>query len=538
MDRSNGPSSGAAGAGRRGSAVTALDASGGRRVATDRARDGRRIGPAHPHGPWHDGRVTDQGERYDRIAEGYARWWAPVLAPAVGRAARRRRAAPRRRRRTCSTSGRAPVSSASAAVERWPDVSVVGIDASAEMRAMADAEADRRLTDGQRPRFSSVRGRRRPPAAGRRSVRRGASRRSSSSSSRTGRAPCARRAASCARMACSPTCRGSTASGSATSAPTRSSTRCSTSFDFDPAEGDDRQRRHPVGGARGERAAPRRVRGRHGPGRPPGAPVHGRWLHRLPHRVRRGIAVRRARARHCATTCSRTLRTRLLALSPEQMTMRARSCSRPAAGRADGAGHPAPRRSALAATPRRRPRRRPPRPPRPRQLRPRRPRRTDDDRLFLDARRLDLGDDLVAVGQQRHVGRDRRGRGRGWWCRSRPATRSSTRSTAAGDPAARGPGRTRSGGAACRPGASTAGDSPVATSGTSTVSSSVIRTRNRSTWSVRRLTGWTWTLETRTGRAFLPSTDRSTRAFGPMCRRSCSNSWASIEMLSESMPWP
>jgi hypothetical protein len=27
--------------------------------------------------------VTDQGERYDRIAAGYARWWAPVLAPAV-----------------------------------------------------------------------------------------------------------------------------------------------------------------------------------------------------------------------------------------------------------------------------------------------------------------------------------------------------------------------------------------------------------------------------------------------------------------------
>ena len=29
-----------------------------------------------------------------------------------------------------------------------------------------------------------------------------------------------------------------------------------------------------------------------------------------------------------------------------------------------------------------------------------------DDRLLLDARRLDLGDDLVAVGQQRDVGRD------------------------------------------------------------------------------------------------------------------------------------
>ena len=30
-------------------------------------------------------RMTDQAERYDRIAEGYAQWWAPVLAPAVER---------------------------------------------------------------------------------------------------------------------------------------------------------------------------------------------------------------------------------------------------------------------------------------------------------------------------------------------------------------------------------------------------------------------------------------------------------------------
>ena len=33
--------------------------------------------------------VTDQAERYDRISAGYARWWAPVLAPGRRRAARR-----------------------------------------------------------------------------------------------------------------------------------------------------------------------------------------------------------------------------------------------------------------------------------------------------------------------------------------------------------------------------------------------------------------------------------------------------------------
>ena len=112
-------------------------------------------GPALPHGPWHDGRVTDQGERYDRIAEGYARWWAPVLAPAVAELlddVGPRLGGARHLLDIGTGTGQLGL----AAVERWPDVSVVGIDASAEMRAMADAEADRRLTDGQRPRFSSV----------------------------------------------------------------------------------------------------------------------------------------------------------------------------------------------------------------------------------------------------------------------------------------------------------------------------------------------------------------------------------------------
>ena len=48
---------------------------------------------------------------------------------------------------------------------------------------------------------------------------------------------------------------------------------------------------------------------------------------------------------------------------------------------------------------------------------------------------------------------------------------------------------------------STAGAAPVPTSWTSTVSSSVIRTANRSTWSGRRVTGWTWMLCTITGLA-------------------------------------
>ena len=50
--------------------------------------------------------------------------------------------------------------------------------------------------------------------------------------------------------------------------------------------------------------------------------------------------------------------------------------------------------------------------------------------LDLDARRLDLGDDLVAVGQRASRRRGSSGRGRGAWRRSRRATRRSTRSTA------------------------------------------------------------------------------------------------------------
>ena len=34
-------------------------------------------------GAWHHAPMTEQAERYDRIAEGYAQWWAPVLAPGV-----------------------------------------------------------------------------------------------------------------------------------------------------------------------------------------------------------------------------------------------------------------------------------------------------------------------------------------------------------------------------------------------------------------------------------------------------------------------
>ncbi len=99
--------------------------------------------------------MTDQGERYDRIAEGYARWWAPVLSPGVDELLDD--VGPRLDgAEHVIDIGTGTGQLALAALERWPGITVVGIDASAEMRAMADAEADRRLTGRERDRFSSV----------------------------------------------------------------------------------------------------------------------------------------------------------------------------------------------------------------------------------------------------------------------------------------------------------------------------------------------------------------------------------------------
>lgn len=97
--------------------------------------------PSPARATWQDACVTQQSERYDRIAEGYAQWWAPVLAPAVGRLLDR--AAP------WLADGEVRVVDigtgtgqlAFGALARWPDVSVVGVDASVGMRAMAQALA-------------------------------------------------------------------------------------------------------------------------------------------------------------------------------------------------------------------------------------------------------------------------------------------------------------------------------------------------------------------------------------------------------------
>ena len=90
--------------------------------------------------------MTDQGERYDRMAAGYERWWAPVLAPSA--------VALLDELEPSVTSGAVDLldvgigtgNLAIPALLRWPSVRVTGIDASSEMAGSALAIAEDRLS--------------------------------------------------------------------------------------------------------------------------------------------------------------------------------------------------------------------------------------------------------------------------------------------------------------------------------------------------------------------------------------------------------
>jgi SAM-dependent methyltransferase len=141
--------------------------------------------------------AEDQGARYDRIAEGYARYWAPVIRPAsvrllddlepilptsewdarplgdsdggalgempgdvrggpagavAGSRARNSRGVPPREPHVLDI-GTGTGTLAFAALERWPTIRVTGIDASSEMAAWAAAQA--RDTPGREDRFAT-----------------------------------------------------------------------------------------------------------------------------------------------------------------------------------------------------------------------------------------------------------------------------------------------------------------------------------------------------------------------------------------------
>lgn len=99
--------------------------------------------------------MTDQAERYDRVASGYARWWAPVLAPAVAELLDEVAGALTGRERLLDI-GTGTGQLALGALARWPAATVAGVDASVGMRELAEAEADERLGPADRHRFETV----------------------------------------------------------------------------------------------------------------------------------------------------------------------------------------------------------------------------------------------------------------------------------------------------------------------------------------------------------------------------------------------
>lgn len=97
--------------------------------------------------------MTEQAERYDRIAAGYARWWAPVIAPAALLVLDEIEAAVNTGARHVLDVGTGTGTLAIAILKRWPHVQVTAIDASAGMAEAAREEADRLLTADERSRL-------------------------------------------------------------------------------------------------------------------------------------------------------------------------------------------------------------------------------------------------------------------------------------------------------------------------------------------------------------------------------------------------
>jgi ubiquinone/menaquinone biosynthesis C-methylase UbiE len=99
--------------------------------------------------------TEDQGPRYDRLADGYARHWAPIIRPAAIRLLDHVAPSAEVRAPRILDVGTGTGTLGLAALERWPGARVSGIDASSEMAAFADREADRRLGPARRGRFAT-----------------------------------------------------------------------------------------------------------------------------------------------------------------------------------------------------------------------------------------------------------------------------------------------------------------------------------------------------------------------------------------------
>lgn len=97
--------------------------------------------------------MTEQAERYDRISEGYARWWAPVIAPSAVLALDEVAPAIDAGATRVLDVGTGTGTLAVELLRRWPQVRVTAIDASRGMIEKASGEADRLLSREQRARL-------------------------------------------------------------------------------------------------------------------------------------------------------------------------------------------------------------------------------------------------------------------------------------------------------------------------------------------------------------------------------------------------
>jgi SAM-dependent methyltransferase len=103
---------------------------------------------------------TEPESRYDQMADGYARWWGPVIRPAAERvldvlapaadAAFTERTEPR-----LLDIGSGTGTLALAALERWPALRVTGVDPSGGMLEVARRSAAERLPTDQLDRFAT-----------------------------------------------------------------------------------------------------------------------------------------------------------------------------------------------------------------------------------------------------------------------------------------------------------------------------------------------------------------------------------------------
>lgn len=115
---------------------------------------------ATPGGPWHDGPVGTIADRYDAAAGRYRTWWEPVLAPSgltLLAECRPEPAAGATGARILDV-GTGTGLLALEAVRRWPSATVVGLDGSSGMLAVAAERAATELGPDERRRLDLVGG--------------------------------------------------------------------------------------------------------------------------------------------------------------------------------------------------------------------------------------------------------------------------------------------------------------------------------------------------------------------------------------------